>query len=68
VLRPQFFAKKVLPDARLAGMKARNQKGAGVPYYDSIPTYDSGLFYDDPSSPQRNRNGFLQNRSGVACL
>ena len=33
---------------------AKSNKGAGVPFYDSIATYDSGLMYDDPSSPQSN--------------
>jgi hypothetical protein len=41
---------------RLPGIKTRkSNKGAGVPFYDSIATYDSGLLYDDPSSPQPNR-------------
>jgi len=43
-------------------------KGAGVPFYDSIATYDSGLFYDDPSSPQPNRRKMSKVKLGLQKL
>jgi hypothetical protein len=46
---------------RFPSIKARKRnKGAGVPDYDSIATYDAGVFCDDPSSPQPNRTKFTK--------
>src|ERR1051326_251650 len=46
----------------------KSNKGAGVPFYDSIATYDSGLFYDDPSSPQPNRRRMAKVKLGLKNL
>jgi len=43
-------------------------KGAGVPFYDSIATYDTGLFYDDPSSPQPKRKRMAKAKLGLINL
>ncbi len=39
-----------------------------MPFYDSIATYDSGLFYDDPSSPQPNRRRMAKVKLGLKNL
>jgi hypothetical protein len=39
-----------------------------VPFYDSIATYDSGLMYDDPSSPQPNRRRMAKVKLGLRDL
>jgi hypothetical protein len=43
-------------------------KGAGVPYFDSIATYDSGLLFDDPSSPQPTRKKMAKVKLGLRDL
>ena len=54
---------------RVTGIKSRkSNKGAGVPFYDSIATYDSGLLYDDPSSPQLNRRRMAKVKLGLQKL
>jgi hypothetical protein len=51
-----FPGRNLLLPRRVTGIKTRkSNKGAGVPYFDSIATYDSGLLFDDPSSPQPAR-------------
>jgi len=51
---------------RVTGIKTRkSNKGAGVPFYDSIATYDSELMYDDPSSPQPNRRRMAKVKLGL---
>src|SRR6516225_4428925 len=55
--------------SRLAGITSRkSNKGAGVPFYDSIATYDSGLLYEDPSSPQPNRRRMSKVKLGLRNL
>ncbi len=46
----------------------KSNKGAGVAFYDSTVTYDSGLFYDDPSSPQPNRRKMAKVKLGLRNL
>jgi hypothetical protein len=46
----------------------KSNKGAGVALYDSIATYDSGLLYDDTSSPQPNRRKMAKVRLGLRNL
>ena len=54
---------------RFPGIKTRkSNKGAGVPFYDSIATYDSGLSYDDPSSPQPTRKKMAKIKLGLQKL
>jgi hypothetical protein len=48
--------------------RRKSNKGAGVPFYDSIATYDTGLFYDDPSSPQPNRRRMSKVKLGLKNL
>jgi hypothetical protein len=43
-------------------------KGAGVPLYDSIATYDSGVLYDDTSSPQPTRKRMAKVKMGLSRL
>ena len=59
----------LLSPRRVAGIKTRkSNKGAGVPLYDSIASYDSGLLYDDPSSPQLNRRRMAKVKLGLKEL
>ena len=52
---PDF--KKGVAFRRAGGHKSAHHKpGAGVPYYDSSATFDGGLLYDDPSSPQPTKH------------
>jgi len=39
-----------------------------VPFYDSSASYDSGLMYDDPSSPQPNRRRMAKVKLGLQKL
>lgn len=39
-----------------------------MPFYDSIATYDSGLVYDDPSSPQPARKRMAKVKLGLKDL
>lgn len=39
-----------------------------MPFYDSIATYDSGLLYDDPSSPQPTRKKMAKVKLGLRNL
>jgi hypothetical protein len=39
-----------------------------VPFYNSIATYDSELFYDDPSSPQTTRKKMAKVKLGLSKL
>jgi hypothetical protein len=39
-----------------------------VPFYDSTATYDSGLLYDDPSSPQPTRRKMARIKLGLSKL
>jgi hypothetical protein len=39
-----------------------------VAFYDSTVTYDNGLFYDDPSSPQPNRRKMAKVKLGLRNL
>jgi hypothetical protein len=48
--------------------RRKSNKGAGVAFYDSTVTYDSGLFYDDPSSPQPNRRKMAKVKLGLRNL
>jgi hypothetical protein len=59
----------LLSPRRVTGIKTRkSNKGAGVPFYDSIASYDSGLMYDDPSSPQPNRRRMAKVKLGLKNL
>jgi hypothetical protein len=61
--------RNLLVPRRVKGIKARkSNKGAGVPFYDSIATYDTGLFYDDPSSPQPTRKRMAKVKLGLKNL
>jgi hypothetical protein len=61
--------RNLLFPSRPAGIKGhKSNKGAGVPFYDSIATYDTGLFYDDPSSPQPNRRKMSKVKLGLKNL
>ena len=54
---------------RFRGIKnCKSNKGAGVALYDSIATYDSGLLYDDTSSPQPTRRKMAKVRLGLRNL
>jgi hypothetical protein len=46
----------------------KSNTGAGVPFYDSIASYDSGLLYDDPSSPQPDRRRTVNVKLGLQKL
>src|SRR6266850_888362 len=64
-----FPGRILLFPRRVTGIKTRkSNKGAGVPFYDSIATYDSGLSYDDPSSPQLNRRRMAKVKLGLKKL
>ena len=65
-----FPGRNLLFPRRVTGIKSRkSNKGAGVPFYDSIATYDSGLMYDDPSSPQpTNRRRMSKFKLGLRDL
>ena len=39
-----------------------------MPFYDSIATYDSGLLYDDSSSPQPTRKRMAKVKLGLKDL
>ena len=61
--------RKVLLVVYIPAIKPQKlNKGAGVPFYDSIATYDSGLMYDDPSSPQPTRKKMAKVRLGLRNL
>jgi hypothetical protein len=47
---------------------SKSNKGAGVPFYDSGASYDSGLLYDDPSSPQPMRRKMAKVKLGLKNL
>jgi hypothetical protein len=62
-------ARNLLFPSRAAGIKGRkSNKGAGVPFYDSIATYDTRLFYDDPSSPHPTRKKMAKVKLGLKNL
>jgi hypothetical protein len=59
----------MLPILHIPAINSPTQnKGAGVPFYDSIATYDSGLFYDDSSSPQPTRKKMAKVKLGLKNL
>src|SRR5260221_365641 len=62
-------ARNLLFPMRVTGIKTRkSNKGAGVPFYDSIARYDSGLLYDDTSSPQPTRKKMAKVKLGLRDL